>query len=286
VPDIDAICLEYNSVLIDPDITLSLESLMELIPITDWDEFHMPRFAHVYCPGLLVNHNMSAKYHLQVTDLGNAYYIDLGKIRSNNMDYLALLSRNRRQQIRRSLREYQKSGEVRLRAAKTVDDALEIFNKLILLHQKEWRKRGKPGAFSSAYMKEFHRNLIRSRFENGEIQLMEFSCGGEPVGCIYNFLHRGHVLFYQSGFNYLEENVFRPGLVCHHLAALHNAAEGFSRYDFLAGESQYKKSLSTGFSQMQDIVVQKRRVKYEIEHTIGNVYRFMKNRTAGAKSAP
>ncbi|RJP14838.1 MAG: GNAT family N-acetyltransferase [Candidatus Abyssobacteria bacterium SURF_5] len=277
IPFFDSLCLEYNAVLIDPDITIALENMVEMIPLKNWDEFYMPRYSPVYCPNLIIR-DMSRKYNLKILDRRNSYYVDLEGVRKNNMDYLALLSNNRRQQIRRTLKEYKKWGDIHVRVAGSAKDALGIFEKLVLLHQKEWKNRGQPGAFGTDYMIKFHKNLISRRFDHGEIQLMEITAGMNPIGCLYNFLYQGCVLFYQSGFSYLAKNVYRPGLVCHYHAVLHNAAKGFLLYDFLADDSQYKKSLSTDSNEMLSILVQKSRLKYKVENRIRTLYHFGQER--------
>jgi hypothetical protein len=279
IPHIDALCVEYNAILIDPDISLSLETLVELMPIKDWDEFVLPRCAPTSFQNLILDKSPGSMYNLQIVEHGKSYYVDLEKVRRNNMDYLSMVSKNKRQQSRRSLKEYEQSGDVCLHVAETARDAGTAFEKLVQLHQKEWTKRGWPGAFSD-YLLGFHRKLIASRFEKGEIQVMVVSSGPQIIGCLYNLVYHDKVLFYQSGFNYQPKNVYRPGLVCHYLAVLHNAAKGLRSYDFLVGREQYKKSLSTDSNEMKDILVQKKKMKYTIENRIGNLYRFVRRRGA------
>jgi CelD/BcsL family acetyltransferase involved in cellulose biosynthesis len=54
------------------------------------------------------------------------------------------------------------------------------------------------------------------------------------------------VNFYQSGLQYDADGHLKPGLISHYCAIQHYLSAGFSDYDFLAGDSQYKRSLSTG----------------------------------------
>jgi len=51
IPHIDAATyIEYNAILIDPEITISLESLLEHLPIKSWDEFRMIRWSSCTAP--------------------------------------------------------------------------------------------------------------------------------------------------------------------------------------------------------------------------------------------
>jgi CelD/BcsL family acetyltransferase involved in cellulose biosynthesis len=73
------------------------------------------------------------------------------------------------------------------------------------------------------------------------------------------------VLFYQSGLNYSAGNQYRPGLVSHYFAILHNAAQNMDSYDFLAGDADYKKSLGTNSLPMYWIRLIKNNSRYRLE---------------------
>ncbi len=265
-PHYDLIWIEYNAILIDPQIKISLRSLLDHIPLK-WDEFRMTRCAPIYQPNLLITENMGKDYNLIITDL-KSHYVDLDKVRRNNNDYLALISPKKRYQIRRSIKEYEKMGELRIDVAENVQEALKIFNELIQIHQNRWTESGQPGSFSNEYYVDFHKKLISGRFEHGEIQLIRISAGNHAIGCLYCFIYDGKVLGYICGFNYLPGYLYSPGLVSHYFAIMHNARVGYSCYDFLEGDDPYKKSLATDHNEMQHIRIQKRNMKYKIERVI------------------
>ncbi len=66
-----------------------------------------------------------------------------------------------------------------------------------------------------------------------------------PLGYLFNFLHHGQVLNYQSAFRPVEDNRLKPGLVSHAAAIAFYAKKGHDIYHFLAGDAQYKESLGT-----------------------------------------
>jgi CelD/BcsL family acetyltransferase involved in cellulose biosynthesis len=79
----------------------------------------------------------------------------------------------------------------------------------------------------------------------GEVDLLRITAGSSTVGYLYNFIHRGRVYAYQSGFDYAGAGAHeKPGLTCHRLAIEHYLSEGMDSYDFLAGEDRYKASLA------------------------------------------
>lgn len=270
----DATFIEYNSILIDPEITISLESLLDLLPINSWDEFRMIRCSSIYQPNLILDNEMNNRYKITIKKQ-KSYYVSLEKIRRNNNDYLALLSQNRRKQINRSIKEYDKMGGIKVQIAENVDDALKIFDELIELQQKRWADRESKGSLSNEYIINSHKTLISTRIKHGEIQLMKVSTGNHTIGCAYNFVYNGKVLCADSGCNYLPENYYLPGFVCDYFAIMHNAMNGLYSYDFMYGEQEYKKSLSTDYDEIYDIIVQKKSLKGYIEKTTVKLHRLI-----------
>jgi len=270
--------IEYNAILIDPEISIALESLLEIIPIKSWDEFQMMRCSIVDGSNLLVKGKNSTKYNINIEKCQSSY-VDLEKIRQNNDDYLALLSQNRREQIRRSIKEYNKLGDIQIQIAKNPEDALIIFDELIELHQKRWTALGYAGALSTEYSLNFHKTLINRRFHHGEIQLIKISAGKFTIGCLYNFIHNKNILFITCGFNYLAGNLYRPGFVSHFYAIMHNAMIGMNRYDFLEGYNDYKVSLSSNQTEMENIIVQKNSFRLTLIGIAINLYRAFKRIT-------
>ncbi|HML95824.1 MAG TPA: GNAT family N-acetyltransferase [Thermodesulfobacteriota bacterium] len=272
IPLIDnAAFIEYNSILVDTEVEMSLESLLDQIPIKSWDEFHMVRCSPIYhnlAPDNTANH----KYKITINSQ-KSYYVDLEEVRRNNYDYLALISRNRRKKIRRAVKEYEKIGEISLKTAGTVPEALTMFDEMVELHQKRWAERNQPGSLSTEYVLNSHKKLITSRFEHGEIQLLKVSAGNHVIGCLYNFVYDGRVLCADSGYSYLPANCYRPGFVCDYFAILHNAEKGLLSYDFMHGEQEYKKSLSTHHIEIQDITVQRKSMKLNMRKAAAKLYR-------------
>jgi len=157
--------------------------------------------------------------------------------------YLAMVSANTRQMLRRSFRRL---GEPILRRAADPDEALDFLTALMELHQAHWQRRGQPGAFADPWVRRFHQTLVMRAMPRGEVDLLELARGGRVLGYLYNFRYRGQVLAYQAGFdNVAADTVRKPGLTAHHLAIERAAAEGMIAYDFLGGEARYKRSLST-----------------------------------------
>ena len=183
---------------------------------------------------------------LVVTRRGQASpFIDLAAIRRNGGDYLAGRSANTRQQLRRSDRYFERDGPIRLERAGSLASALAMLDAMAELHQQAWQARGQPGSFVRPFFRRFHAALITSGLPRNEVALLKISAGERTIGFLYNFVWRGRMSAYQSGFAYPDEaRQAKPGLTCH-LAAIREALDrGLDIYDFLAGEDRYKRSMA------------------------------------------
>ncbi|MBW2494142.1 MAG: GNAT family N-acetyltransferase [Deltaproteobacteria bacterium] len=194
------------------------------------------------------------------------YFVNLQNLRESGQDYLGSLSGNTRYQVRRSAKLYeQEYGEVTLRNAESVEEALAFFSRLCELHEAYWNKRGLPGAFATQLSEAFHRRLITNCVPEGHAQLTRIRAGDHEIGYLYNFVYRGTVSSYQSGFNYSADNRVKPGLLCHCLAVEKQIEAGEDVYDFLMGRSQYKSSLSTDEGEMSWLSIQRPRLVFRLE---------------------
>ncbi len=200
-----------------------------------------------------------------IPELKPCDYVDLDQVRGAKGDYLSQLSRNTRQQLRRALRLYEADGPITLTAAESEEEALTFLEQLAELHQSYWIARGESGSFSNAYFTGFHRALIKAGFGEGKIQLLRADAGERTIGYLYNFLHKGYVYGYQSGFRYDEDPKRKPGLVTHYLAIERNLQQGARIYDFMAGHGQHKRSLSNASREMTWLVLQRNILKNRLE---------------------
>ncbi len=180
-----------------------------------------------------------------------APFVDLAAIRAGGGDWLATRSANTRAILRRSARAYAARGALRLEAAGDVGQALEWFAALERLHTKSWQDRGLPGAFSTDFLRRFHRALIAASAARGELAMLRAASGDAPFGYLYNFRLGGRVQAYQSGLDQAAAPPHgKPGLTSHALAIAQALDAGDAEYDFLAGDARYKTSLATNVRDM------------------------------------
>jgi CelD/BcsL family acetyltransferase involved in cellulose biosynthesis len=259
IPQLDELCIEHNNVLCVPGTSWSLAALIELLPPA-WDELALPAIDASTFEPLAVGD----AYQVHVDRDVSAPFIDLARVRAAG-DYLSLLSSNTRAQIRRARRTV---GPCELEIARSPAHAFEIYRELVTFHTARWRERGQPGVFADPWFDRFHRRLIEQRLPHGEIELVRVRAGGKTIGCLYNLVANGHVLFYQSGFAQFEDPHIKPGYLCHALAIEHAAAAGHAVYDLLGGDARYKASLSTDATRLLWLRVQRRRKRFVIEQQL------------------
>jgi CelD/BcsL family acetyltransferase involved in cellulose biosynthesis len=180
-----------------------------------------------------------------------APFVDLAAVTRGGTDFLGSRSGNTRAQLRRSFRHFSGLGPVMLERPEGEGTALAWLDEMIGLHAAAWGRRGRPGAFAGAFMRRFHAALVAAALPRGELDLLRIAAGRETLGFLYGFRHRGIVYAYQSGFRtFPGQPDARPGLVGHALAIEEARQAGLARYDFLAGDARYKRSLATGEAQL------------------------------------
>lgn len=262
----DRLTIEYNGILTHRRVagTLNTDCLRYLRAQENlWDEIYLDGVNIAWCA--LAE---SAAGNVLVRQKSPCPFVDLAAL--EDRDYLAELSPNTRHQIRRAHRRY---GNVHVDVAHTIESARATWRDMKELHQAYWHGRAQTGAFDNPVFEAFHQRLIAERLASDEIQLLRVTGDLGLIGCLYNFVHRGRVYAYQSGFVYSNDNRLKPGLVSHHAAIELNRTLGHRYYDFLAGEARYKRSLAKEANQLVWIVVQRPRIAFALENFLRRLKR-------------
>jgi hypothetical protein len=161
-------------------------------------------------------------------------------------DVEASLTGSTGNRIRASRRTYEsRDGALAIERAAGEPEALAMLEALAALSNRRFAGKGVEGSFESEAVRAFHRRLVPRLLARGEVDLLAVRAGTTVVGYLYNFTSRGKVYAFQSGFRYEADSRIKPGLVCHAMALARYARQGAAEYDFLAGDGQHKRSLST-----------------------------------------
>lgn len=168
-------------------------------------------------------------------------------------ELLDQFSKSLRAKIRRSIREYEKRGELQLRKASTPNEREQSWNDLVRLHESIWQARGQEGAFKNPLMRKFHEALFSTH--PAKVDFVSLSCGGDVIGVLYNFIHGQTAYNYQSGFKLEANNKLVPGFTLHSMAAEYYAKQGLKTYDLLAGDAEYKRRLGEEGQHIHSVVI-------------------------------
>jgi CelD/BcsL family acetyltransferase involved in cellulose biosynthesis len=276
--DKDVIFIEYNGLLTAQRFGMLEAEAIRFIrsrqgDIGRFDEMSFGGFAddryQAICAAGLATH---------VHALKSTASIDLKALTTAGGDYLATLSANTRQQIRRAIRLYEARGPVVLEAAESVEQALAWFDAMGALHEAAWRGRGdEGGAWRFAFLVAFHRRVIERSFPHG-VEIVRISCGGRPIGYIHCLIRGGWIGSYLSGFAYEDDNKVKPGLVSFCLYVQHRLNIGGDVLDFLAGDHRYKTSLGTPGPRMVWFTVRERRPQLLLESALRRAKQWLETR--------
>ncbi|MDH2406652.1 GNAT family N-acetyltransferase [Bradyrhizobium sp. SSUT18] len=226
----------------------------------------------------------------EVKEADAAQWIDFAKVRQNGGNYRARLGRCTRQALSRAMRLYAQRGPVGLRIMETTSEALAAFDLLVELHQSRW---GSRGSFANPSFRLFHQELIAHGVPTGAIRVSRTLAGDQTIGVLYNFVHDGRVLNYQSGFLYECDARLKPGLVSHVLAIDDSIARGERGYDFICGHAGHKSHLANAEHPLKWIAISRDNPKRRIEaklrrakRTLGTLATNLKQTAALAANPP
>lgn len=273
----DIITIEYNGFLVDRDWSGTVETdaiafLLNgsIIAGQRRDELHLRNV-----PGELEHAVATSGYHYGVLQRKPSWRVNLAPIRADGKQYLDCLSANTRQQIRRAMRLYEKRGPLTATAAGNVSEALAFLDGLKELHQRYWTSRGEPGAFAYPFFERFQKRLIQACLPRGTVEIIKIAAGPDIIGYVYNFIYRGHVYAYQTGFRYDDDARLKPGLVSHCLCINRHLEVGTKVYDFMAGEARYKANLGEPGPEMLYLLAERPTWPLQLESALHSVKRWL-----------
>jgi CelD/BcsL family acetyltransferase involved in cellulose biosynthesis len=174
------------------------------------------------------------------------YFVDLAALRLSGSTYESALRSHYRKSLRRNIKVYSQDGPIATERAADPESALRMFGELAAFNRRRWAESTRRSSFESPRFLEFHRRLIRRSLESGLVELLRVHCGGRSIGIVYNLCLDRKVYFYQCGFDYEVSGSLSPGMVALANAIQHALDSGMDDWDFLAGDSLFKRSLSTG----------------------------------------
>ena len=275
--------IEYNGLLVKKEFLDEAwrSFLSEMKALPHWDELHLNAISPLAAPSI----RRALQFHSQNLDCllhssQNVFFACLKNIGAWKEAQSLLLSKNKRAQVNRSMRSYRaKYGdELRCEVAKNTTEALHFFEELEKLHTMYWQGRNETGAFANRQWVDFNRVIIQRSMSSNNVHLYRISVGEHVIGYLYNLVWEDTTYNIQSGFNYEKDNRLKPGFVSHWLAMEDSFNRSITQYNFLAGSTHYKKSLSNHSEKIEYFVIRKKadRIKFLLEDTLVGVVRTLR----------
>jgi len=256
--DLDAVCTEYNDVLLSPEAPDGARRVLVAALVREHPEVARFIFRRA-APALkaAVEEVGAGKgFHIRTVAEAQAFEIDLADLAGK--PYLETLSSGARSQIRRAERLYAERGEVRLE--RVAPGGLEgAWAELVAFQKANPRER--EFAFDLPGFAAFHERL---RARGAMVDMLRLSAGETALGVLYNLKREGRVANYQSGFLFEDDNRLKPGLLAHAKAAQFYADEGCAVYDLLAGDEGYKARLAKPATRLDSVMLERPGLRADI----------------------
>ncbi len=166
-------------------------------------------------------------------------------------EYLAALSANRRQALRRRERTLEREHAVAL-TDYGAENLAEGWKHLVALHEQRWATAA-GGTFSDERVERLHRGFAEQLARRGQLWLTTLDIDGTPAAAWYGFAERDTVYFYQSGRDprWKDKSVG----VALMMKMIRRAIErGYQRFDFLRGDEPYKREWTASGAIAQELV--------------------------------
>ncbi|HEV2418685.1 MAG TPA: GNAT family N-acetyltransferase [Terriglobia bacterium] len=189
-------------------------------------------------------------------------------------EYLKKLSAKERGKVGYYSRRLEK--KYRVRFYKCTEEAClpQCLDILFKLHHERWRQAGEAGSFSSAARRQFYLEMGREFLRRGWLEFFLLDINGTPVAAQFGFRYDTTVFALQEGRD-PAYSLDAVGYVLRARALKEFIADGLRRYDFLAGDDEYKARWGTCVGKYLDI-------HFARPLTRGSVYlRSVHRRTAG-----
>ena len=238
---LDQIWIEHNDVLALPEQTEQVKQAM-FAQICRADKRWHEVYVGMSDKGALNNLHLPAFKQRVIID-SQAFRASLKNCADLNA-YLSSLSKNTRAQIAKSARNLNQYGDYSLEMAVNEQDKSDYLQHIANLHIERWGHTLHGSGFSNQTFVDFHHRLVLQDTENKNCRLYRLKQNGEALGYVYLLTTEHTWYFYLSAISFHTDPKIKIGMLLHTLIIQQAIQERADYYDFMAGEAQYKRSLS------------------------------------------
>jgi CelD/BcsL family acetyltransferase involved in cellulose biosynthesis len=187
-------------------------------------------------------------------------------------NFIASLSKNTRSSVKRSnkLIEHE-HGPIKVDVV-DLEKEPEVFNDVSQIHLERWGRSDFGSGFNNPKFVHFHKKLLSNSYGNlsatqrasfqapsFKTSFLKITAGNTLLGYLYMLETAQQALFYLSAIKMqTTDNKIKPGLSMHCAAIEYYEAQGFTQYDFLAGQARYKTQMSNAHYPVYQVDMYKR----------------------------
>lgn len=173
---------------------------------------------------------------------------------SNFDEYLSLLDKKQRHEMRRKLRRAQAQGVDWYIVGQEDDLEAEIEAYLTLMAKST---PDKAAFLEMPGHRPFFKEMGELMFAQGHLQLCFLTVNGERAAALWNFIYRGRLMVYNSGLDPFSFPNLSAGVVLSGLTIQYAIEQGVEKYDFLRGNEDYKYRLGGQDTAIYNIVIRR-----------------------------
>jgi CelD/BcsL family acetyltransferase involved in cellulose biosynthesis len=231
------VCSDYLTILAEPELALSVSrALADWLAgdgAAQWDLLDLSGIEGGDATVLALRDRLAEHGHLN--DIRAEAACWRTELPGDWNQFLATLSKSRRERTRALLRKCVDSGRVvvhRVTNQAGLDRAFEV---LVDLHQKRRHSLDQSGCFTSTRFTAFHHEVAGRFLSQGQLRMQWVELDARPVAIEYSFTSSSTVFYYQGGFE-PEVADERPGWLSFAISLRDAIEEGYRYFDFLRGD--------------------------------------------------
>jgi CelD/BcsL family acetyltransferase involved in cellulose biosynthesis len=175
-------------------------------------------------------------------------------------EYLMMLSKKQRHEVRRKLRRADAEAETRFLIITPDHDLQAEMQSFVDLHQKSTPEKDK---FMDPQMQGFFFDVTRVVQEQGWLQLLFVEMDGERAASLLNFDYGGDILVYNSGYDPYAFRDLSPGIIVTARGIEHAISLGRAKFDFLRGDEVYKYRFGAQDTEVRRLLIAKPGISLE-----------------------
>ena len=175
-------------------------------------------------------------------------------------DYLMMLDKKQRHEVRRKLRKADGEADTRFIIVGPDHDLQTEMQNFIDLHQKSTPEKD---AFMDPQMQGFFFKVAQVLQAHGWLQLVFVEMDGQKAATLLNFDYGDAILVYNSGYDPSQFRHLSPGIVVTARSIEYAIAQGRSKFDFLRGDEVYKYRFGAQDTQVRRLLIAKPGVPLE-----------------------